>query len=148
MKFRYVLTLAILLSSCVGLNTVTASDDGHEHPELREQMEVIGKTFRSLRRAVRDPDKNAEAAEMAGTMLEAAQVSIDHKPTWTADQPADEQAAFVAGYKKEMEKFIQLLTDLKTALEADNNERANELVEALRDQQRSSHKEYKKPDED
>ena len=148
MKFRSVLTLAILLSSFVGLNTLTASDHEGEHTELGEQMEVIGKTFRSLRRAVRDPAKNAEAAEMAGTMLEAAQASIDHDPSWTADQPEGEQAGFVAGYKKEMKVFIQLLTDLKAALEADDNEKANEIVGELRDQQRSSHKAYKKPDED
>ena len=148
MKFRFVLTLAILLGSFTGFNSATAATEGHDHTELEEQMEVIGKTFRSLRRAVRDPAKNAEAAEMAGTMLEAAQASIDHDPSWTAEQPADEQADFVAGYKKEMKVFIQLLTDLKAALEADDNDKANEIVGELRDQQRSSHKAYKKPDED
>lgn len=148
MKLRFLLTLSILLGSFTGLTTASASSHGDDHTELGEQMEVIGKTFRSLRRAVRDPAKNAEAAEMAGKMLAAAQASIDHDPMWTADQPADEQADFVAGYRKEMEKFIQLLTDLKAALEADDNEKANEIVGALRDQQRSSHKAYKKPDED
>ena len=47
-----------------------------------------------------------------------------------------------------MKAFVQILTDLKAALEADNNDKANELIESLRDQQRSSHKDFKKPDED
>ena len=47
-----------------------------------------------------------------------------------------------------MKVFVQLLTDLKAALEADDNDKANEIIESLRDQQRSSHKAYKKPDED
>lgn len=148
MKFRSLLTLAILLSSFVGLNTVTAAHHEEGHTELGEQMEVIGKTFRSLRRAVRDPAKNAESAAMAGKMLKAAKASLAHDPAWTAEQPAGEQADFVAGYKKEMKVFVGLLTDLKAALEADDNDKANEVIESLRDQQRSSHKAYKKPDED
>ncbi len=140
--------LALLLAFGLVLPVLPLPAEDHGHTELGEQMEVIGKTFRSLRRAVRDPAKNAEAAEMAGEMLAAARASIDHDPAWTADQPAAEQADFVAGYKKEMQKFIDLLTELKAALEADDNEKANELVDALRDQQRSSHKAYKKPDED
>jgi soluble cytochrome b562 len=148
MKLRLLLTLSLLLGSIAGLNTATASEGGHHHTELEDQMEIIGKTFRSLRRAVRDPAKNAESAEMAAKMLKAAKASIEFEPKWTAEQPADEQADFVAGYKKEMEVFIQLLTDLQAALEADDNDKANEIIGELRDQQRASHKVYKKPDED
>ena len=142
MKLRSLLTLSILLTSFVGYNSASAADHEEEHTALGEQMEVIGKTFRSLRRAVRDPAKNAESAEMAGKMLEAAQASLDFEPAWKAEQPAGEQADFVAGYREEMEKFVVMLTDLKAALEAD------EIISSLRDQQRSSHKAYKKPDED
>ncbi|MEJ6601991.1 MAG: cytochrome b562 [Verrucomicrobiia bacterium] len=148
MKYRSLLTLAILLSSFVGLNTATAAHHEEGHTELGEQMEVIGKTFRSLRRAVRDPAKNAESAAMVGKMLKAAKSGLDHEPAWKAEQPAGEQADFVANFKKEMKVFVQILTDLKAALEADNNDKANELIESLRDQQRSSHKDFKKPDED
>ncbi|GAB5561001.1 MAG: hypothetical protein SynsKO_26480 [Synoicihabitans sp.] len=148
MKLRSLLSLAVVLGSFVGLNSASANGHGHDHSELGEQMEVIGKTFRSLRRSVRDASKNAESAEMVGKMLKAAKASIDHKPAWTAEQPKAEQADFVAGYKKEMKVFIQLLTDLKAALEADDNDKANDIIGKLRDQQRDSHKAYKKPDED
>jgi soluble cytochrome b562 len=148
MKLRFLIALSIMLSSLFGLNSLPASEPGHGHTELEEQMEVIGKTFRSLRRAVRDPDHNAESAEMVGEMLVAAKASTDYEPKWTADQPAAERADFVAGYQQEMEKFIEMLTELKVALEADDNETAKEIVAALRDQQRRSHKIYKKPDDD
>lgn len=148
MKFRFLLTSFVLLGSFIGLSPLTAAPHEEGHTQLEEQMETIGKTFRSLRRSVRDPENNAESAEMVGEMLKAAKASMEFKPAWTAEQPADEQADFVAGYKKEMEKFVMLLTDLKAALEADENEKAQDLVGELRSQQRSSHKTYKKPDED
>lgn len=148
MKLRSLLTLALLLGSFAGFNTATAAHHEEGHTELGEQMETIGKTFRSLRRAVRDPAKNAESAAMVGKMLKAAKSGLDHEPAWKAEQPAGEQADFVASFKKEMKVFVQLLTDLKAALEADDNDKANELIASLRDQQRSSHKDFKKPDED
>lgn len=148
MKFRSLLTLALLFGSFAGFNTATAAHHEEGHTELLDQMELIGKTFRSLRRAVRDPAKNAESAAMAGKMLDAAKASLEHEPSWTSEQPAAEQADFVASYKKDMKIFIATLTDLKAALEADENDKANEIIGSLRDQNRDSHKLYKKPDED
>jgi len=44
--------------------------------------------------------------------------------------------------------FVGLLTDLEKAFRANDNDGAAALIEKLRDQQRSSHKDYKKPDDD
>ncbi len=148
MKLRSLLSLAVVLGSLVGFNSATAAHHEEGHSELGEQMDVISKTFRSLRRAVRDPAKNAESAEMTGKMLKAAKAGIDHDPAWTSEKPEGEQDDFVASYKKEMKVFIQLLTDLKAAFEADDNDKANDIISKLRDHQRESHKVYKKPDED
>jgi len=120
----------------------------HGHSEIGEQMEMIGKTFRSLRREARDPANNAKSADLVGKMLAGAKASLGKTPSWTADQPADKQAEFVAGYEKEMKVFVGLLTDLEKAFRANDNDGAAALIEKLRDQQRSSHKDYKKPDDD
>jgi hypothetical protein len=121
---------------------------GHGHSEIGEQMEMIGKTFRSLRREARDPANNAKAADLVAKMLKGAQASLGKTPSWTAEQPADKQEAFVASYEKEMKVFVGLLTDLEKAFRDGNHDKAGELIQALRDQQRDSHKAFKKPDED
>lgn len=143
---RRTLTLVLSLGMLAPFVPLQAAD--HEHTPLEDQMEIIGKSFRSLRRDVRDPDKFDSAAETVATMLKAAKKSMEFEPKWTADQPAAEQEAFVAGYQKEMERFVSLLTDLHAALKAGEADKVNDLVGELRDQQRSSHKEYKKPDDD
>ena len=121
---------------------------GHGHSEIGDQMEMIGKTFRSLRREARDPANNAKSADLVAEMLKGAKASLGKTPSWTAEQPADKQAEFVAGYEKEMKVFVGLLADLEKAFRANENDKAAELIQALRDQQRDSHKVYKKPDED
>lgn len=146
MSFRRPLTLLLAISLLIPI--IPSQADSHGTTLLEDQMEIIGKAFRSLRREVRDPAKNESAAELVAKMLQAASKSTEYEPKWTADQPADEQAVFVAGYRKEMKKFVAMLEELHAALKVGDNDRANELVADLRSQQRSSHREYKKPDDD
>ncbi len=149
MKSRLTTLIAFTVAfGAFNLPAVKADHHGDGHSEIGEQMEMIGKTFRSLRRDARDPANNAASADLVAKMLAGAKASLGHKPSWTAEQPADQQAEFVAGYEKEMKVFVSMLTDLEKAFRANDNERAAALIEDLREQQRTSHKLYKKPDED
>ena len=153
MKIRLLSTFIAFMVAFGGLNLTVlnagshASKD-HEHTPLEDEMEAISKAFRTLRRQAKDPAKNAASAELAGKMHKAAVASLDFEPAWKAEQPAGEQADFVKGYKKEMEKFVGMLADLEKAFKADDNAKAEMIIGKLRDQQKSSHKEYKKPDDD
>lgn len=151
MKSRLSTLIAFSVALCgVQIPALQAENHGggHDHSEIGEQMEMIGKTFRSLRREARDPANNSKSADLVAKMLEGAKASLGKTPSWTSEQPKDKQAAFVADYEKEMKVFVGLLTDLEKAFRANENEKAGELIQALRDQQRDSHKAFKKPDED
>jgi hypothetical protein len=126
-----------------------ASHAGHgDHTELGEQMEIISKAFRTLRRQAKDPAKNAASAALAGKMHKGAIAGLEHDPAWTADQPKGEQADFKKGFKKEMEVLVGLLADLEKAFVAGDNAKAEAVIAKLRDQQKKGHKAYKAPDED
>ena len=129
------------------LNAGSHESKDHDHTELGEQMETISKAFRTLRRQAKDPAKNSESAELAAKMHKAAVASMKHDPAWTVDQPKGEQADFVKGYKEEMEKFVANLAALEKAFKAGDNAKAATIIEELRDQQKSGHKAYKKPDD-
>lgn len=153
MKTRLLSTIIAFTVAFGGLNLTVLNAGSHEskdhdHTPLGEEMETISKSFRTLRRQAKDPAKNAASAELAAKMHKAAVASLEYKPAWTADQPAGEQADFVKGYKEEMEKFIGMLADLEKAFKADDNAKAEVIIGNLRDQQKSSHKEYKKPDDE
>ena len=153
MKTRLLTTvLAVLVAFC-GANftvlTAASHEDHHgDHTLLGEQMETISKAFRSLRRQAKDASKNAESAALAGKMHKAAMEAIKHDPAWTEDQPAGEQAAFVKGFKKQMETFIAALADLEKAFKSGDNAKAEVIIGELRDLQKEGHKAYKAPEEE
>jgi soluble cytochrome b562 len=155
MKIRLLSTvIAFAIAFCgVNLSVLNAAshanhDHDDEHTELGEQMETVSKTFRSLRRQAKDPSKNASSAALAAKMHKAATNALKYEPVWKDEQPKGEQDAFVKDFKKEMEKFIGMLADLESAFKAGNNDKANAIIGKIRDQQKSSHKSFKAPDDD
>lgn len=142
------LAVAFFGGNLTFLNASSHESGGHDHTHIEEEMETISKSFRTIRRQAKDPSKNAESAELAGKMLAAAKEAINHEPVWTQDQPASEQADFVKGFKKEMEKFIGMLVDLEKAFKSGDNAAAEKIIGDLRQHQKDSHKTYKKPDDD
>lgn len=154
MKIRLLTTLLSLVIVSCGLNLAVLKADSHEGhapvdgTELSGHMEEISKTFRRLRRQIRDSSKNADSAALAGVMLKHAKAALELEPAWTADQPESEQADFVAGFKKEMKAFVGMLEDLQAAFQADDTDKAAAVVAKLRDHQKKGHDAYKKPDDD
>jgi soluble cytochrome b562 len=146
MKLRFPSLVALSIALSASLLTPTFAAE--EHTELGEHMEMIGKAFRTLRKDARDPANNQKCADTVAQMLSGAKASLDHKPAWTAEQPADKQAAYVEDYVKEMKVFVGLLTDLEKAFRSGDSDGAGALIEKLRDQQNLSHQQFKKPDED
>ena len=130
------------------LNAASHGGGGHDHTPLGEEMETISKSFRTLRRQAKNPDKNASSAALAGKMLAAAKKALEFEPAWTDDQPKSEQADFVKGYKKGMEQMVAHLVDLEKAFKSGDNAKAEAIIAKLRDGQKKGHKAYKKPDDD
>jgi len=60
-------------------------------------------------------------------------------------QPAGEQAKFVANYQAKMKDFIANADKLEAALKAGDNAAAAKLCDALNDDQKAGHKEFRPP---
>ena len=144
--------LALVITLCGAnfsvLNAASHGGGGDDHTPMGEEMEVISKSFRTIRRQAKDPATNAESAKLVDKMFTAAVEAYAYEPVWTSEQPAGEQKAFVEGFKKEMRVFIKLLANLEQAFEDGDNGAAEAIIGELRDQQKKSHKAYKKPDDD
>ena len=139
MKIRLLLlTVAVAIAS----GPVLRADE----TELGAKMEKIGGAFRALRRQIADPSKNADSLAKVATIREHAEASLKLEPAKKAEIPAAQQAKFVADYRAEMKKFIELTGKVEAALKANNNEEAGKLLNALNDHQKQSHKAFKKDD--
>ncbi|MEM9158909.1 MAG: cytochrome b562 [Verrucomicrobiota bacterium] len=125
--------------------------DGHEESEdtpLEEEMSAMNREWRKVRRAIRDPEKNAETAEIVAKMIKHAKASVDMEPILLAEQK-DKAAKkkFMMGYQKAMQQTVDMLGELKAALEAGDNAKANELVGKLNDARKKGHEAYKPEDD-
>jgi soluble cytochrome b562 len=126
-----------------------AADGAATQPEvskLGSRMDLIGTTFRALRRAASDPARSAECADLAAVMLREARASLELEPAWKTSQPDERQSAFVEEYRKEMQVMIGLLEALEKAFRAGDGAEAQAIIGRLRDHQKESHRRFKAPD--
>jgi soluble cytochrome b562 len=142
MKIR--LILATLACALVTIPAIQAAD---AETELGGKMDKMSSAFRALRRQITDASKNADSLAKLATIKENAQAAMKLEPAWKADKPAADQAKFVADYKADMKKFIELVGKVEAALKANDNDGAGKLLAAMGDAQKAGHKQFKKPDD-
>ncbi len=146
MKLLSFRSLPLALGLAVLLAIPPPASAEEAETELGKKMEDIGGAWRKVRRAVADGTDGKAAADIVAGMLKNAKASEGFEPVRMQDVPEAERAAFLAGYKKEMKAFIEMLGKLEAALRAGRAEEATKLVADIGAHQRASHKEYKRPD--
>lgn len=141
MKIRLsLLTVVFALATGLGVRAAEAET------ELGAKMEKIGGAFRALRRQVTDATKNADSLARLATIKEHAEAGMKLEPAKKAEIPSAEQAKFVADFRAEMKKFLELIGKVEAALKANNNEEAGKLLETMAADQKKAHKLFKKED--
>lgn len=115
-----------------------------DQTELGARMEKLNAPWRKLRRQVADPAQNATSLELLAKIREAAKGTEQLTPAKAADLPESQRAKFQASYAEGMRKFFGQLDALEAALKAGDNARAGTLVAAIADNQRESHKKFRK----
>jgi len=145
MKIR--LSLVTLICALVALPSVHAQDGQAKkkapETELGRHMEKMNDAMRTLKAQVADSTKNAASLALVATIKENATASLKLEPAKKAEVPAADQAKFVAGYKEQLQKAIDLVGKLEAALKAGNNADAAKLLDDVAAAQKSGHKEYK-----
>ncbi len=139
---RHLLLLASFATALVLPTAAVAEDD---QTPLGAQMEIMGDAFKALRRQAGDPAENASTLQLLNELRGAAIKSLEFKPAYTDAQPAAEQAAFASKFKADMQDFIKIVDEAIAAVQAGDNTRAEELVAAMRNAQRSGHRAYQAP---
>ena len=146
MKIR--LTLVTLICALVALPSAQAQDGQAKkkapETELGRHMEKMNEAMRGLRAQIGDASKNADSLAKVAVIKENATASLKLEPVKKSEIPAADQAKFVAGYKEQLQKAIDLVGKLEAALKAGNNADAAKLLDDVGAQQKASHKEYKK----
>lgn len=151
MKNRLIIAATCLVLACTPLMRAedakkpAAAKGEEKHTELGDRMEKLNGAWRRLKRQAADATKNEGSLALVATIKKEAEAALAFKPEFTAEQPAANQAKFVEAYKTEMKKMIELVGKLEAAFKAGKNDEAAKVIADLDAQQKSSHKEFRKP---
>ena len=110
--------------------------------ELAKQMEVIDSGMKKLRRSLRKPESNKDSLETIDKVYKAAVKSKDMTPAMATKIPEDKRAEWVAAYKKDMETMIKTVEEMRDAVKAGKNDKAQALHQALKKQEDKGHEKY------
>jgi len=110
--------------------------------ELAKQMEVIDEAMKKLRRTLRKADSNKESLEHIEKIEKAAAKSKDLIPALAAKKPEADRPKFVENYKKDMEAFIKSVGEMKAAVQAGQNDKAQDVYKTLKTQEDNGHEKY------
>lgn len=136
--------LVAAISAGLGAPPAGRSDEEPPVTELGQWMDRMNNAFRKLRRQVDDESQNKSSVELVAIMHESAVKALDLIPAMTEDVPAAEREQFVEDYRAGINKLIQLLTEIETALKANDNGAAIRLMSQLRAVRKEGHEEFQR----
>jgi hypothetical protein len=113
------LALALLAMPALNVANVQAEDD--DETELAKHMSKISSSFKKLRRALKDPEKNKSSVALVDVCIASSKACIELMPEVAGDLKGTKKAAMIEGYKKMMGMLIAEFGNMKKALEANKN---------------------------
>ena len=119
-----------------------------EHTALEEEMSAMNKAWRSIRRQIKDPAKNASTLKLVAKVKAGAQKAVDLTPMLAEEQKGADKKKFMANYQKAMKRTVGLFGELEAALKADDNAKAEAVVKKLNDARSKGHERFKPEDDD
>jgi hypothetical protein len=103
-----------------------------EHGPLEERMHAMEDAIRALRRSLRDPAKSADSLASLGKLQTDLIAAKSETPRMAAKVPDAERAKFVADYRREMLRMLELSIAVEKAVLDEKQEAALAAFEELR----------------
>lgn len=133
--FKLILTAVTLVVA-----TPTFAQD-HGGP-LHDKMEQIGKLFKAINLAAKDPAQNPQSTSNAAKLEVLFTACLNLIPDALADLPSAQQAAAKAGYEKLMNEEIRLSQELQKAFLANDNASALKILATMNQLKRDGHSQF------
>ena len=117
----------------------------HADSPLEKQMNQMRRAFKELKKAMEAPVE-ADKPKYLGWVADLKKASEEAKtmePEKTEKVPADQQKAFLEGYRSKMEESIELTDELGKAIEAGKWAEAKALIGQINQVQREGHSKYR-----
>lgn len=124
-----------------------SGDEKGEHaakPEasLHDEMEALEKSFKALRRSIRDEAQVAASLQNICDLQAAVLKCKLLQPPMIAGVPAEEQAAFIIAYRKEMLTLLKASIEMEEALLDGRHDETRAIYKKIHDTEESGHEKF------
>jgi soluble cytochrome b562 len=140
LRLRQLGTLCVLT---LALGRTAFAQQDEEKTPLGKKMSAMNSAFKAVGRQIDDPAKNASTLEQLAIVETNAKAALALEPEKKKQVPAAEQAKFVADYQAGMKQLLVTVDKLKAAVKAGKNTDALAIIDAMKDQQKEGHKEFR-----
>ena len=127
----------LLLSLLLPLKVFAA--EGKESP-VRDQMEAISRSFRTLNRQYADPAQKQSSLELVDAIQKHAETAKALTPSKAEKMSGDEQAKYLDKFHNHLDELIKEIGALKAAIAADKTDVAKVEMDKITQLRNSSHK--------
>jgi soluble cytochrome b562 len=142
-----ILMAALFAAPISLLSPAARGEEKVKKSELSKKMEVIDDGMKKLKTSLRKPAENPTSLKTIGEVIEAATACREMTPTKASKLPEADRKKFVDAYREGMTKLIDTMGQMKTALEAGDNDKAKALHKALKDQEDEGHDKFMDDDQ-
>ena len=141
MQFR-IRQLGALCVLALSLSQVASGQQDEKTP-LAKKMSAINTAFKAVGRQIDDAAQNAATLEQLTVIETNAKAALALEPEKKGQVPAAEQAKFVADYQAGIKQFLVTVDKMRAAIKAGKNTEAVTILDAMKDQQKEGHKEFR-----
>lgn len=109
---------------------------------LEHEMKTIGAKVKALSKQIADKTQKESSLQLVAAIKSAAEKSKTLAPSKSKDIAQAERDAFMADYRKQLDRFGAELAKIETALKGDNFAQAETLFNGLKEIKREGHEKF------
>jgi soluble cytochrome b562 len=119
-----------------------------EKTELEKDMDIMGKSMRTLRKQIADSTKNDSSLQLVSAIQTAAEAASKLTPAKTQDLPEADRPQFVQEFQAGMKDLAAALGKLEADLKANDNTAAAADLKQVLAVEGQNHKKFRRPEKE
>ncbi len=151
-RHRVRMAAVAALTIIATISWIATRTDAEHHeakaPSLHEIMETMDDPFRSLRRQLKDPQKNEASLEVVRELQKKTLVAAGFNPSMMESVIEKKRPRFLLEYKRKMVALLNGLLDVEEALIFSDNAKAYEAYRKIGKVRREGHEQFQEEEEE
>lgn len=140
------IVLCLVVNSAWFAALPAAVQDEEPVPEIVRHMRQVNQNLRALRAQVAEPDRKEQNLQLVAGVREHLKAAQKLEPLKTPELPAAERETFLKDFRSMLEKVLETVDALESAIRSGDTAAARERLLELNELKNQGHERFKKPE--